>query len=162
MKAVFSHNSWLQNYYGHVYLNGYGSAAFDHNRLQGSGYQGIQLYGFNNSQVSLRGDSIAIANDYWLYTNRFDSLAMDSVSVLASYSADINGGRIAVIRNSQFQLTNYYGLSVDASPRTSGQLVLRNLIFRGVKECDECADGVTSYNMSVDADSITAENMNYV
>lgn len=161
MRAVFSRNVMTENLYGDVHLNDYRSAKFDHNVLVGGGYDGIQAYGDSASVLSFLGDTVAIQDGYWLYTNRYDSLTIDSVQVKVGYYADVNGGRITVLRNSRFDVENYYAIQVNAYPLTSSNLVVRNVGFFGLRTCDRCADGLYAYNTTIDADSVTGDNLDY-
>lgn len=173
---VFTQNRMTQNEYGHVYSydyyyyyedygSGVRSARFDHNVWVGGGYDAITLYGDTLvTDVSMVGDTFEIRDGGWLNLYRFDSLLVDSVLVnkMDDYSY-IEGGRIAVIRNSKFLELTGNAMYMGAYPRDTMHIVVRNVDFRGPDSttCDRCgsAFGVND-RLSMDIQNVTGFNLN--
>ncbi|HLB34930.1 MAG TPA: right-handed parallel beta-helix repeat-containing protein, partial [Gemmatimonadales bacterium] len=163
-KAVFSANRFVQNNYGHVYVDNARTVRFDHNRAVGGGYDGYTVYGDTGvTLVTLLGDSLA-TRDYgsWLYLYRFDSLAVDSaVIVVRDGYQSLDGGRSVSVRDTRFLEITGEALDIYPWPRDSTALRLARVEFRGPDSsaCDRCGYGVYGYNLNVDADSVRMTNL---
>ncbi|GIW51838.1 MAG: hypothetical protein KatS3mg081_1193 [Gemmatimonadales bacterium] len=162
MAAVFSGNRFFQNNSGHLYLDEVRLAAFNRNVFVGEGYDGINLYGLRDTTVvRFVGDSIDTRYGNWLNLYGFDSLTVDSSTVVVNdgYSDIESGGDVAV-RNSRFLNVLGTALDLDAGP-DSMHLLLRKVEFRGVDSvfCTRCGTGIEGYgDLSVDGDSVTLVN----
>ena len=161
--AVFSRNRFVQNNYGHVYVDNAQAVRFDHNRAVGGGYDAYTVYGDTVvTLVAVLGDSLAI-RDYgsWLYLSRFDSLAVDSavIVVRGGYST-INGGRAVSVRDTRFLEVTGGALYVYPYPQDSTAVLLRRVDFRGPdsSSCDRCGDMVYGSYLNIDADSVAMVN----
>jgi len=158
--AVFSRNRFVQNNYGHVYVDNAQTVRFDHNRAVGGGYNGYNIYGDTAvTLVTLLGDSL-VTRDYgsWLYLYRFDSLAVDSAVILVRDGYPyINGGRAVSVRDTRFLEVTGDAMNVYPYPQDSTALFLRRVEFRGPDSsaCDRCGYGVYGNNLNVNADSVT-------
>lgn len=164
-------NRFTENGYGHVYLYAFARADIDHNVMSGVGYDGVGLYGYTGSVVSMHADSIIANNASWIYVSDADSVFVDSVSVQSTsqsgyyYYGYVWGTRVAVIRDSRFADLSGYAIETDPSgvlPTT--QLVVRNVIFNGPDRatCNQCGYGIYTYNTNLDADSVSAQNLDYL
>jgi len=162
--AVFSRNRFVQNNYGHVYVDNAQTVRFDHNRAVGGGYNGYNIYGDTAvTLVTLLGDSL-VTRDYgsWLYLYRFDSLAVDSAVILVRDGYPyINGGRAVSVRDTRFLEVTGDAMNVYPYPQDSTALFLRRVEFRGPDSsaCDRCGYGVYGNNLNVNADSVTMVNL---
>ncbi|HWP37571.1 MAG TPA: right-handed parallel beta-helix repeat-containing protein [Gemmatimonadales bacterium] len=172
---VFSHNRMIQNGGGHVYSydyyayyydseGGVRSARFDHNVFIGGGYDGVTLYGdTGRTVVSLVADTFRVRDGSWMNLYQFDSLLVDSVVVAESGSYnDIQGGRIAVVRNSKFLELTGTAMYMEAYPRDSMHLEVRNVEFRGPDStsCDRCGDAINfNDRVSLVIDSVVGVNL---
>jgi hypothetical protein len=160
--AVFSGNRMTQNLYGHVYLDYSRSARFDHNHLVGGGYDAIQIYGaIDTTVVTFRGDTIDSRSGKWLYLSQFDSLAVDSATILVHEGyPSLQGGRVITAQDTRFQDVMSSALDIYPSPQDSTALVLRRVEFRGPDStaCDRCGTMVSGQNLAVDADSVMVVN----
>ncbi|HXV85520.1 MAG TPA: right-handed parallel beta-helix repeat-containing protein [Gemmatimonadales bacterium] len=169
---VFTQNRFTQNAYGHVYAydyyagsdGGVRSARFDHNVYVGGGYDGITLYGdTTRTIVAFVADSFRIRDGGWLNLYQYDSLLVDSVIVgqMDDYSY-IEGGRIAIFRNSKFLELTGEAMYLAAYPRDSMHVEVRNLEFRGPDStsCDRCG-GAIDFNdrVSLVLDSVVGVNL---
>lgn len=164
--AAFVRNRFKQNSYGQVYLDTYARAAFDHNVMSGTGYNGITLYGFSNSLVTLHGDSIAANNGLWISAYTGDSLFADSLAIRGAgyYWGYLTNFRSAVVRDSRFNEVTDYAIETSGTSTDTMSLVLRNVAFTGpdLAVCDQCGEGVDAYYTNVDMDSVSGQNLDYL
>jgi hypothetical protein len=172
LAMVFTRNRMTQNEYGHVYADyyyyagrrGVRSAAFDHNVYVGGGYDGITIYGDTGiTVVTMVADSFRIRAGGWMNLHSFDSLLVDSVVVaeMDDY-AYIEGGRIAIVKNSKFLELTGRAMYMGAYPRDSMHVDVRNTEFRGpeVTSCDRCGDAIDiSDPVSVVMENVTGVNL---
>lgn len=164
--AGFVRNRFSQNAYGHVYVDIYAAAHFDHNVLSGTGYGGITLYGYSQSRATLHGDSITSNNGEWISAYNGDSLFADSLAVRGSgyYYGYLDYIRAAVVRDSRFANVTDYAIEASGTSTDTMRLVLRNVAFDGgdPSVCKQCGEGVDGYYVNLDADSVTSQNLDYV
>ncbi len=164
MVAVFTGNRFFQNNFGHLYLDEVKRGTFDHNVLVGGGYDGINLYGLRDTTVvRFLGDSINTRYGNWLNLYQFDSLTIDSATVVVNNGySDIDTGGDVAVRHSRFLNVERTALDLDADP-DSMHLLLRNVEFRGPDSvvCHRCGEGIEGDgDLSVDGDSVTLVNLN--
>jgi hypothetical protein len=162
--GVFIGNRFIESGSGEVYLYVFRRARFERN----VGYtDGLAMYlrGFSQSVVTILGDSLETGGGgSWLYLTYFDSLTVDSTTVVQrdDYSY-VYYGKAITIRNSRFLELEYEALDLYNYPDT-GTVVLRNVEFRGpdTRSCDRCGDGIyADGGWIVDGDSLTFFNLSY-
>lgn len=162
--VVFSRNRFLSNGCAGIYLDVVHRVAFDHNVIKDSGCSdAVGIYGSTVQPplVTFLGDSIEADYDSWLNLYGFDSLSVDSAAIrVGGGSADIENGRVFVVRNSNFRDIQYQALYLYTYPDT-GLAIIRNTDFSGPdsKVCDRCGSILYSYTFNVDADSVRTVNL---